>query len=113
LRRRWAVAGLVLGSAVVVAGTVIARASDDKPSPLPAAEPLAAYRIAYRVEQPGGADIDEVHEVRRPFDSRVEQRQADGKLAVGTLTNDVGYWIHGDTPTPGWSSGPRSSSPAR
>lgn len=85
--RRAAVAALLVVAAAGAASWVVSRPGDDAdqrigsvrldeaPGLFEVAEPLAAYRIDYRVESSGSGDVVVTSDrliVRRPFDARLE-----------------------------------------
>jgi hypothetical protein len=100
VRRRVVIAGAlaVLVAAAALAGILHSRRD---PSPLPAAEGLASYRLAYRVEQPNQPTRTETRVVRRPFDSRSEQREGTAVVG-GFITNERGLFQRTGDPAPGW-----------
>jgi hypothetical protein len=94
-------AGLAVVAAVVV-GVVLRNVSDsEKPSPLPAEQPVAAYRTVTEITELDSPVRTETRTVRRPFESRLESVR-DGVMLLGSVSTRDGFWQYSAGDNPGW-----------
>jgi hypothetical protein len=101
---------VVVAALVVVAGVVVVTSGSGSSvslnlgrGSLPPETVLDAYRLTYRVHQPGISDRSEDRTVRRPFDGNFVAKSG-STINSGAITNDRGSWVWLTQPSIGWAS---------